>query len=742
MSFVRLFDLSSYCLIVIGFLAIAATGSMDLLSNILFGSVLIAGWFLNTAELRRKVPDWVWNAAALSCLPLFILDYQSLSRSFLASVIHLVYFVSSVKVVTRTRDRDLVYLYLLSFSELLAASTLTIDITFAFLFLLFLTAGVSTLILFEIRRSLASAQSSGNLRVADIHIGEKDAGENRVPSFPAATFSVMSLILVVTILVLSVPLFFLLPRISLGMYRQPNGRAQMISGFSERVELGMLGLIKESDQLVMHVRLDPSAAPQGRSLKWRGIALDQYDGRSWSRSDLGRKTLLPRSYGGLAKGQREYFQIETSAFSPNILTQTFFMETLGTDVVFASHKIKALSRDLGLLQRDASGNLFAPQRARTRFRYQALSELTSPDPNLIVLRPDLIAADIRACCLQVPAIDPRISNLAVQVTQGFANPFYRAQALESYLERNYGYSLELSGSPQSQDPLSMFLFEVRKGHCEYFATAMAIMLRQIGIPSRLVNGFRAGEYNPLADDWSVRQYNAHSWVEAFLPPYGWIEFDPTPPDPNRTRSAFGKLASNLIEAIDLWWFEDVVNYDFWRQSRLIESARTVFVRVAQRIKHYLTGLMTDAKDAWRHPDFRAWLASPAAISTLVLFLGIAVFLYGAHRRRWGSRILGLLRRGFYNQDRPAVIVSYYAEAIDLLGAHGLKRTLTQTSLEFARSMVGHQAAASFESLTHIYYRTRFGALPQTGDPAAAAGLLKTLREQLRRRSRSPRPGPR
>ena len=94
--------------------------------------------------------------------------------------------------------------------------------------------------------------------------------------------------------------------------------------------------------------------------------------------------------------------------------------------------------------------------------------------------------------------------------------------------RSYRYSLELKGRPGSADPLAVFLFESRAGHCEYFATAMAVMLRQTGIPARLVNGFRTGEYNALGDAWVVRQYDAHSWVEAYFKPYGWIEFDPTP----------------------------------------------------------------------------------------------------------------------------------------------------------------------------------------------------------------------
>src|SRR5207253_6866831 len=91
----------------------------------------------------------------------------------------------------------------------------------------------------------------------------------------------------------------------------------------------------------------------------------------------------------------------------------------------------------------------------------------------------------------------------------------------------YSYTLNLTGKP-GRDPLAHFLFEARAGHCEYFASAMAIMLRTLGIPSREVNGFLPGEYNDLAGDYIVRASDAHSWVEVYFPGDGWQVFDPTP----------------------------------------------------------------------------------------------------------------------------------------------------------------------------------------------------------------------
>ena len=110
---------------------------------------------------------------------------------------------------------------------------------------------------------------------------------------------------------------------------------------------------------------------------------------------------------------------------------------------------------------------------------------------------------------------------------------------KSYLRRNFRYTLKLTGTP-GRDPLAHFLFETRAGHCEYFASAMAVMLRAIGIPSREVNGFLPGEYNDLGGDYIVRASDAHSWVEAYFPGSGWITFDPTPPAPDSGYGLFDR----------------------------------------------------------------------------------------------------------------------------------------------------------------------------------------------------------
>ncbi len=126
------------------------------------------------------------------------------------------------------------------------------------------------------------------------------------------------------------------------------------------------------------------------------------------------------------------------------------------------------------------------------------------------------------------AVLQRIQDLARRVTAGKDNPYDQTTAIESYLRSNYQYTLTPTEPPQGADPLDYFLFTSKEGYCEYFATAMGDMLRSLGIPVRLVNGYGPGSYDEKLGRYVVKESDAHTWVEGYFPGYGWIPFEPTP----------------------------------------------------------------------------------------------------------------------------------------------------------------------------------------------------------------------
>lgn len=728
MSFARYFKLSSYCLMASGFVAIAASGTIGLLWTSLYGAALLVSWAIDTVAFARMIPPWLMNLIVLAYLPVGILDYRVFSHSLVLSVIHLALFVAILKLLTLAADRDYVYLYLISFAQLIAASALTIDMTFAFALLAFLISGVSTLVLFEIRRAGARALLRGAVQPLVVPGRLRGTGLELFSHFPARKMVGLSLAITLVILLFAVPLFVLLPRITLGVYKRPLGPIQMISGFSERVELGTIGTIKESDAIVMRVRLGelPAGLPPG--LKWRGIALDHYDGRAWSRN---RFVLSRVQHSG------DYFKLENSIQGTQLLEQTFFLEPLSTDVVFAGHKVLAISSDLGVLRRDVAGNLYTLGHPQSKVRYKAVSDITPPDPEMIPIQAVPTPAEVRFTNLQVPVLDPRIEALAREITGKVEPPFEKARKLESYLRNTYAYSLELKGPPNSSDPLAAFLFDVRKGHCEYFASAMAVMLRQIGIPARLVNGFRAGEYNPFGDSFTVRQYDAHSWVEAWFEPYGWVEFDPTPPDPSHSRPAVLRIISDFVDGMGLWWWDSVVNYDIWKQVRVINATRTGVLSFQKGVRQRLEIIWDRFRATGENLTTRGFprsrtvlLLSPALV---LVALSYAVFRLQFH---WASKVRHFLLGALLRRRQSELMSAFYREALDLLRKRGFTRAPGQTPLEFAASLQDHPAGTSFAALTHLYYRLRFGApdaeihLPQV--EASLQGLRAALQPRLPR----------
>jgi protein-glutamine gamma-glutamyltransferase len=724
MTFAQYFKASSYCLIGSGFLAIAATGAMDRISLVLFAAVFIGSWFLDTTRIRKAIPGWGMNCFGLVLFLFCIADARLFTHSFMRMIFHLLFLTAAVKLLTLSKDRDYLMLYLISFTELLASSTLTVSIGFVFCFLIFLFAGISTLIVFEMRRTNERMRNQARIQPLVVPRQLRGTGLELFSPFPAGLLSAMVIGITALILAAAVPIFFLLPRMTLGMYKRPSGSTRFTSGFSEQVELGQIGEIKQSDEVVMRVKTDKPPQELPFDLKWRGISFDFYDGRSWKRTDRTRRPISAQGW---------YYKLEDSAQGMNLIRQTFFVEALSTDVIFATHKVLAVSKDVGLLWKDSSESLYTVRPAMAKIRYFAVSDPIRPDPaNISDLRP--IPPEILKPYTQIPPEDPRIAELAKRVTSTAKDRYAKAQMLETYLRTHYGYSLVLRGTPNSPDPLAMFLFDVRKGHCEYFASALAIMLRQLGIPARLVNGFRAGEYNSLGNNWIVRQYDAHSWVEAYFPPYGWVEFDPTPTELARPKPAFLRAIANLADAIDLWWWDGVVNYDQSKQYRVVSEFRSRLEAAQNRIKA--------AADAIRE-RFRAgiaWARSPGLLSMVpyhrawwILLIIPALLLLIRPLRK---RISAMVRRTVYRKNSRVLAVSFYSEALAILSARGFRREHGQTPIEFASDLGEHPAGVPFLSLTRMYNAVRFGPPGTSFNHWEAEADLHALRTALKKPEKS------
>jgi len=568
-DFLSYFRAFSYAMIAVAMLALVLAGGLSVPLALMFGIVMIVSWMLE--QTRWQLPERYGLGIVLLSIPLFYLDWQyqkamgePAERLGVTALAHLIVFLSAVKLLQVKKDRDWVFLYLISFFEVLLAAGLSFSPVFLVTLTLYLLCGSCAITAFEIqkaRRSLAHTETR-LLVPPDSRVFKKD-GRRSWRSTEAARLPFVAVALLVLIFALALPLFLIAPRGGAAALTRSGGGLSSFIGFSENVTLGQIGKLKQDDGLVMRVRVE-EALEGARALRWRGVALDEFTGTAWRKSAHARQSDPVVEKGG-------FFPVGTTQAVDRLTTQTFFLEPLESSVLFGATRVVALQGDLPFVRVDREGSIQSRRRDYERIMYKAISDTTEPRMN--ELRDDRQPYNLSFYrYLQLPAgLNPRIEPLATSIIlhANASNRYDTAKAIESHLQRNYGYSLEMKAS--GPDPLSDFLFNVKTGHCEYFLTAMTVLLRTHGIAARVVNGFLPGEYNEASGAYTVRQSDAHSWVEVYFPETrSWVTFDPTP-SAGRVEPVRTGLTAQLqkyAEAFELLWFQYVVGYDKQEQRSL------------------------------------------------------------------------------------------------------------------------------------------------------------------------------
>lgn len=693
MSLETYFRAFSYATIAVATLALTLAGGLSLTLAALFLLLMIAAWKFEGT--RWQLSERIGLIVVILSVPLFFLDLQyqkgigePLGRLGVNALAHLIVFLSAVKLLQAKKDRDWVFLYLISFFEVLLAAGLSFSPVFLGTLSLYLLCVLSTVIAFEIQKSKrAVAVSETRLLVApDSRIFKNAARRRAKRNVEAQRLPFVAVFLLVLIFVLALPLFLVAPRSASAALTRGGGALTNFIGFSENVTLGEIGTLKRDNAVVMHVRIEET--PVGRELRWRGVALDEFTGRGWKKSTEARHTEQKTSERGL-------FQLGTTEALHRLTTQTVFLEPIESSVLFAASRPVAIQGDFPFVRVDAEGSVQTRRHEFESVIYKALSDMTEPD--VALLRNDRRAypAAFERYLQLPPSLDPRIGARAnAMFANAHAQNRYDAtKAIESQLKEDYGYNLQMKAS--GPDPLSDFLFNVKSGHCEYFSTAMAVMLRTRGIAARVVNGFLPGEYNEAAGAYTVRQGDAHSWVEVYFPEtQSWITFDPTPAA-GRTEPVRVGLAGQLekyAEALELMWLEYVVGYDKQQQRSLATALRNqlfdyrrAFGRIVSAVRNTLT--------------------SHAGAILLIGFSVISVLLLvriGSRVRRLGWRQGLSLSEAQAKAEASTVL--FYERLMRLLASRGVQRDPSLTPLEFASHLDFEPAL----SITRAYNRVRFG----------------------------------
>jgi transglutaminase-like putative cysteine protease len=284
------------------------------------------------------------------------------------------------------------------------------------------------------------------------------------------------------------------------------------SGATSSIDLHYRGRL--GDTPVMYVRT-------GAPAYWRGLVFDSYQNGVW--------TVSNRSYRELSPYVPPRFLPPEPAHDLGTFVQTFRVLRPLPGVISAAYPIQSLYAPVSSLREDAYGTFYTPGELQPGQTYSVVSYL--PDLSPQTLRsdePQNGAPDGNAAYLAFSSLSQRARTLATTVTGNATNEFDEVMALTTYLQANYHYTLALPPVPPGRDPVDWFLFDVKTGYCEQFATAETLMLRSLGIPARLATGYSTGVYDPVLDQSVVRESDAHAWVEVWFPSFGWVPVDPTP----------------------------------------------------------------------------------------------------------------------------------------------------------------------------------------------------------------------
>lgn len=782
-----LFDTVVHAVALWGYVALLLTGQLPVAVVGTTGLLVFPAWFFN----RR---GWHFSPLWTNVLTLAALGVAAVigSHNLLDAGLYFIMFLQLLKLYGKRSAVDNMWVFLVCFFQVVGAAVLTSSVGFAVVFAVYVLLMSAGLILYTIEHGYDMHLQTAAANLQPDQPTPKPRSENtrkwtnalRAQSKPVSTNPgfLWSLVPISFIVLMVAGMFFMVfPRLSTQRLfdgAPPRVQPQSMSAFEESIEFGAFQKIQLDSTVALYVR--PLTFPRPQFLRLRGVALDTFDGRKWTRTSNSRP------------GEPLYFQITRRKYTneshylmiqPPGITNYLFADTLPERMLLSSHiqyvfdplsqsallvhplrkqfEYTAVSRREPLEDRidpeklpQIAADGHSEQPAKTNSPERALAGLAkgvaglfkeSPAPakpgqskyrtdrflmpvnpyNRAQLQRHAMQVRYVQKCTQLPAqlATPVLSNLAAEWTREAATSFDKALAIETRLRTQYQYSLDHKAKGNY---IEDFLLRSKEGHCEYFATSMVVLLRNLAIPARVVNGFYSVEWNEMAKVYTVRQRDAHSWVEVYFDNYGWMTFDPTPasgvgrPVPF---SAFMTAIERIVDTCKVRWYRHVIDFSFSDQVGYLRDLHAAITELLEALN----------TDAWIRIDFLAtdtgeaspWFSLTLMASGAALLAVLAVILVRSLRkRRW--RLGGKRTRS----------VPFYDAIIKHLAKLGHQRASSETPREFARRVAAMPGLEPFDSITEIYYQCRYRGDTLTQPQVTT---IRQFTTNIARQQRHPRP---
>ena len=732
MKFRLIHKLTSYLLAGTALATLASSEATSWLSVAALTAAAILSWFIEPDTRPGRLLDRAVPLLNLATVGLFALAVLQVVRSFpdvdLSPFLNFVLFLLGYKLCQRRGNRDYLQIYILSFLVMLAAAWQATSAVFIVGFFLYVLLATWTLILFHLRREIEEnylVRHTGDASGARVTV-TRVLNSRRVVGGPFFLYTGLVAALVFGGAAL---VFVSIPRVGLGFILGGVRRQTGVAGFSDEVKLGMHGVLSLDNQTVILraqvPRIAAVASDDARdrtiaSLYWRGTVYDTYENGEWIRSRDERTRTRFSLYHSPRDDGRTYVLSSPEAPGPpsgraaaisGAVEQDIEVVALTHAVAFALDQPAVVempppppgaftavdveprwSGELGLRMFRVSPFDGSDRRAVmpefSGARYRAYSRTLAPQLGAGVPESQLSPGALSSYLRAARSLSPHVRELAVRLTADKPDAAAKIDAVVKWLQATHRYTTDLKRDTSIPDPLEDFLFHQAAGHCEYFASAAAMLLRMGGVPTRYVNGFLGGEWNSLRQSITVRDNRAHSWVEAYLGSSGWVRVDATPA---ASRAAHMSRVRQVLDAVEMFWNSWVIEYSASQQMLLARQLSREF--------------------GWLQPHFsphgthhRASRTQVLAVAAGAVVLVVVFTLRRLPRRR---AVKSALRRG--RRGEPPVF-HVYQKTLDRLAAHGLARRPEETPHEYlarARKQ-GVAAADTLARLTECYAEARYG----------------------------------
>ncbi len=636
-----------------------------------------------------RLGNRVLNLAGFLYLPVIYLDVRFGSQTLLKAMLHLLLFTTLFKLAAIRKERDLSLALILS--GLLFVTSVSTSFHWAILLYVLLVAfvGWRVLVKWALWRDLSGAPEEWS----------RDRTARALPGRGPLVTSVMSTVLV------AIPLFLFLPRLKAPYVKGAEAGREITTGFSENVDPDLFGALKQSDRVFLRITSEEALDESGAALRLRTLALSRWENGVWKRPPehsaasvrSGFQALVPLAPRGRGAGGGTAMTVDLTPIQTPYLPYPLVGNALRLS--------EAPFRSRAYVERDAARNLrlsFEPDRTiqyTVTYGRHPIADLEPGD--VVEARTPPGSEALRAFALsRLDGIDPS------------KNPEAAARALESVLK---GWTYELDLQPRGPNAVEDFVLHRHKGHCQTFATAMALLLREVGVPTRFVTGFLGGELGAFGRYVLVRSQNVHAWVEVWCgDARGWVTFDPTPSagQPGLERVPLAQRLRQVTDGLEFFYDRFVLSFGQGDQAEILRMLReaaggaiSAVLRAGAGVSPFLGRLSAAA------------LVASALLLASLMFLGRRVL-----RVSWKTRGLAPASAAYRRLQN----------ALHRLGAP-LRPSSVPAETLAAAAALGPGAERPAEAIVRAYVRESFGGFaPAPGEEGRLRGLLDEFREAARR----------